>query len=214
MQNSNNLSNLLEQKLKSANYVVTAEQHEKLLNYIELLHKWNQTYNLTSVRDPQDMITQHILDSLSITPYLHGKRLLDVGTGAGLPGIPLAITQPGRHFTLLDSNGKKTRFLIHAQQQLGLNNIEVVQTRVEQYQPEYCFDSIMSRAFSMIKDFLEKTEHLCRKDGHFLAMKGQYPAEELNKLGKQFTVKEAHSIKVLHLDAQRHLIEIVKSEIK
>lgn len=127
---------------------------KKLIEYVLLLHKWNQIYNLTSVRDPLQMLSKHILDSLAISPYLQGPRILDVGSGAGLPGLPLALTHPQYRFALLDSNGKKTRFLTHVMQTLMVNNVEIISSRVEKYSPENCFNCIISRAFSQLNEFL------------------------------------------------------------
>lgn len=210
MNNKEQLSNLLVLKLSTANCKITLLAQEQLLNYLLLLDKWNHTYNLTSVRDIEEMIPLHILDSLSIANYLHGQRIIDVGTGAGLPGIPLAITQPEREFVLLDSNGKKTRFLIHVLQQLNLTNVVVVQERVENYKPEKCFDSVVSRAFSNLNDFLQKTQHLCCADGQFLAMKGQYPHDELAVIGDNFKIIAIQALTIPELSAQRHLICLAK----
>ncbi len=200
------LNNLLAQKLSAANYSLTEYAQTQLCNYLLLLDKWNRAYNLTSVRNISDMITLHILDSLSILPYLQGRRIIDVGTGAGLPGIPLAIAQPECEFVLLDSNGKKTRFLLHVLQELHLTNVEIVQARVENYQPEKCFDTIISRAFSSLAVFAQTTKHLCGPGGQLLAMKGQYPLEELAALSAVFSVLATHELLVPELNAQRHLV--------
>lgn len=180
----------------------------KLTDYLLLLEKWGQVYNLTSIRDPIQMIPKHILDSLSISPYLQGTRILDVGTGAGLPGIPLALTHPHCHFTLLDSNGKKTRFLTHVIQTLAISNIDIIQKRVEQFQVNICFDSIITRAFTSLTDFLKKTHHLACQKGIFLSMKGQYPTEEINQLDATFTVMSINPIQINGLNNERHVIVI------
>lgn len=206
--NSSDLKNLLTQKLSQANYVVTEAVQDQLVNYLLLLEKWNQAYNLTSVRDIKEMIVQHILDSLSVAEFINGKRVLDVGSGAGLPGIPLALIQSDKEFVLLDSNGKKTRFLTHVIQTLNIKNIKVVQGRVEKFQPEICFDVIISRAFSAIIDFLVKTKHLCCDDGIFLAMKGNYPENELKEMGEEFKVLKTYALQIVGLNAQRHLVVI------
>ena len=206
MQASEKLKNLFAQKLTAAEYQLSAQVQGLLLSYLLLLDKWNHAYNLTSVRDIAEMIPVHILDSLSIANYLHGQRILDVGTGAGLPGIPLAIIYPEREFVLLDSNGKKTRFLTHVIQQLNLKNVTVIQHRVENYRPEQCFDSIVSRAFSDINDFLQKTQHLCGNKGQFLAMKGQYPHDELINLNESYQLNTVYPLNIIGLPAQRHLI--------
>lgn len=184
----------------------------KLLTFIELLVKWNATYNLTAVRDPAEMVSKHLLDSLTVAPFLHDGSILDVGTGAGLPGIPLAIAFPERHFTLLDSNGKKTRFVTHAATMLGLKNVEVVQVRAEDYRPEEPFDTVTSRAFASLADFLQLTAHLCAPGGRWLAMKGEQPDEELRALPSGFRLIALHPVHVPGLDAQRCVVEIERSE--
>ena len=184
------------------------KQQNTLLKYVELLNKWNKTYNLTAVRKPEHMITRHLLDSLSICPYLRGKRILDVGTGAGLPGIPLAIVFPERHFTLLDSNNKKTRFVTQAVSELELSNVDVVQSRVENFQSPELFDTIITRAYSAIGDMVEQTSHLLAAEGTFLAMKGINPVAEIDDLSSTYVVEKSHVIKVPELEEERHLLEI------
>lgn len=186
------------------------KQQSRLIKYVELLNKWNKTYNLTAVRKPEQMITRHLFDSLSICPYVRGKRLLDVGTGAGLPGIPLAIVFPERHFTLLDSNNKKTRFVTQAVSELELSNVDVVQSRVEEFQSTELFDTIITRAYSTIGDMVKQTSHLLAIDGIFLAMKGVNPMTEIDELPSDYAVKENHVIKVPELEEARHLLEISK----
>lgn len=198
---------LLTEKLAAANYSFSNSIIHKLVEYISLLDRWNQTYNLTSVRNPENMITRHILDSLAIKPYLQGKFILDVGTGAGLPGIPLALTNPDCEFYLLDSNGKKIRFVTQAISTLQLTNVQVIQSRVENFTPEICFDTIVSRAFSSIAEFLKLTQHLCCKDGCWLAMKGEYPSAELAELSKEYLVN-VYDLKIPGLDAKRHIVKI------
>ncbi len=190
---------------------LTDIQQQKLLDYLTLLNKWNKAYNLTAIRDPKQMLPLHLLDSLSILPYLHGTHHLDVGTGAGLPGIPLAIAKPEHHFTLLDSNGKKTRFLTHVQHQLGLTNIEVIQSRVEQYQPEQTFDTITTRAFSDLIEMVALTKHLLAPQGIWLAMKGQLPEHELQLLAQQGLTTTPYALKVPGVDASRLAIVIKSS---
>lgn len=205
-QNKAALKDFLIQSLLAANQALSVLAQEQLLHYLFLLDKWNHTYNLTSVRNVQDMVSVHILDSLSILNYLKGERIIDVGTGAGLPGMPLAIAQPERAFTLLDSNGKKTRFLVHVLQQLKLTNVTVVQERAEHYKPEVCFTTVVSRAFSDLCDFIAKTQHLRCQDGVYLAMKGQCPHEELTAIADKAKQVAVHPLTVLGLAAQRHLI--------
>jgi 16S rRNA (guanine527-N7)-methyltransferase len=180
----------------------------RLLQYLQLLAKWNQTYNLTAVRDPQEMVTRHLLDSLVILPYLQGPRVLDIGTGAGLPGIPLAISRPDLSFTLLDANAKKTRFIIQAIGELGLKNVEVVQSRVENYRPGQKFDTLVSRAFASIADMLAGARHLCAPHGRFLAMKGVHPEEELAAVPADY-VTEVVALQVPGLEAERRLVIVV-----
>lgn len=183
------------------------EHHQhQLLNYLELLERWNQVYNLTAVREPDAMVTLHLLDSLSVLPYLHGNQVIDVGSGAGLPGIPLAITNPDRHFVVLDSIGKKTRFMAQAIQTLGLKNIDVVQARVEQYQPEQRFNTVISRAFAALDHFIKCTAHLCAPNGRFLAMKGAIADDERNTLPSGYRELEMIELTVPGLDAQRCLV--------
>jgi 16S rRNA (guanine527-N7)-methyltransferase len=178
---------------------------QRLLAFVRLLVKWNAAYNLTAVRDPQEMIARHLLDSLVLLPYVQGPRVLDIGTGPGLPGIPLAIARPDCAFTLLDANAKKTRFVTQAVGELGLKNVAVVQTRVENYRPVEKFDTLVARAFSSIADMLENAQHLCAPGGRFLAMKGVYPEAELAAVPPAFAVSEVAVLKVPGLDAERHL---------
>lgn len=192
--------------LLESNLDVSADQQTALLYYVQMLVKWNASYNLTAIRQPDEMITKHILDSLVILPYVTGQRMLDVGTGAGLPGIPLAICQPDKEFYLLDSNGKKARFLVQVKHELGLENIHVLHTRVEDYHPELLFDVILSRAFSSLLNMLQSTAHLVHEQGVFMAMKGNYPRQEIGDIPKNFTVFQEAVLQVPRLDGQRHLI--------
>lgn len=187
---------------------VTSQQITLFLDYLEILKKWNETYNLTAIRNAEDMVAMHLLDSLSIAPFIKGKNILDVGTGAGLPGIPLAILYPERRFTLLDSTGKKIRFLFQAKNQLGLENVNEIQGRVEKYQTTAPFSAITSRAFSDLGDMIEKTKHLLDKGGRFYAMKGQLPDQELSMLPKHYKVIASHQLVVPGVSSKRHLIEI------
>lgn len=180
-----------------------------LLAYLFLLKKWNAAYNLTAVRDLESMINKHILDSLAILPWVKGKQIIDVGTGAGLPGIPLAIACPDKNFILLDSNGKKTRFLSEVKRQLDLKNLEVVQIRVENYHPTQGFDTVISRAFSSIAQMLHWTKHLIAQDGIWLAMKGRYPEAELHELEYNCKV-EPYAVKGVEGDRCCVLIENTK----
>jgi len=181
----------------------------KLAEYLNLLNKWNKAYNLTAIRRIEEMVDKHIIDSLSIAPYLHGQNILDVGTGAGLPGIPLAITFPGKNFVLLDSNGKKTRFLTEAKRQLRLDNIEIVQSRVENYHFEAGFDTVTSRAFASLEQMIAWTEHLINARGIWLAMKGKKPQQELQMI--QYT-HQTVDIQLPGSEDSRCIVIIKKTE--
>lgn len=180
----------------------------QLLQYLALLTKWNSAYNLTAVRDPAEMVSRHLLDSLAVMPYLHGDYCADVGTGAGLPGIPLAIALPHKQFTLIDSNGKKIRFIAQAIAELGLKNVKAIQCRIESLQPEHAFDAILSRAFATLADMAQGCEQALSKQGVMLAMKGIYPQQELSELPERFKVDACHTLKIPNEEGQRHLIEI------
>jgi 16S rRNA (guanine527-N7)-methyltransferase len=179
---------------------------QQLLMLVQMLEKWNKAFNLTAIREPREMVIRHILDSLSIAPYLVGKRLLDVGSGAGLPGLPLAIIFPEKQFTLLDSNGKKTRFITQARSELGLANVDVVQSRVEKYTSSEPYSSITARAFSSLAVIINSTRHLLAEKGRLLLMKGVFPAEELSQIPAGFMLHEAVTLNVPMLEAERHLI--------
>ena len=180
-----------------------------LLQYLELLLKWNGAYNLTAVRDPAQMVTRHLLDSLAVAPYLRGQDIIDVGTGAGLPGIPLAILYPGRRISLLDSNGKKTRFLFQVKTALRLDNMLVHHARAESFRTPAPYDAVLSRAFASLADMVAACRHLLAPGGCFLAMKGAYPTRELAQLAPQYAVKAVHELSIQGLDEQRHLVELV-----
>ena len=185
---------------------------EGLVAYVGLLAKWNKAYNLTAVRDPKEMVTRHLLDSLAVVPHFHAQRAIDVGTGGGLPGIPLAIVFPEREFVLLDTNSKKTRFLVQAKAELGLGNVTVVHSRVEEYRPGRTFDAVITRAFASVADILSSSRHLLAPGGEFLAMKGLVPADELASLPPDFHLAEVIVLKVPGLEhEQRHLLRIGKT---
>jgi 16S rRNA (guanine527-N7)-methyltransferase len=181
---------------------------EKLLQYLALLQKWNRAYNLTAVRDPGQMVARHLLDSLAVAPFVNGERIADVGTGAGLPGIPLAIALPAKQFDLVDSNGKKIRFVTQAIGELQLTNARAIQSRVEALQPAQPYAAVLSRAFASLRDMAEGCAHLLAPDGVLLALKGTYPADELQALPPRYTVSAAHVLDVPGEVGQRHLIEI------
>ena len=181
-------------------------QHEKLLGYLALLIKWNKAYNLTAVRDPDEMVSRHLLDSLSVVPYIQGERQLDVGSGGGMPGIPLAILFPDMNVTCLDSNGKKTRFLTQVKLELKLDNLQVIHSRAEAFQPEQPFTGIISRAFSSLEDFTQWTRHMGDTQTRWLAMKGLHPADELVALPADFRLESAQALAVPGCQGQRHLL--------
>ncbi len=200
----------LQQGCEQLELSLTHMQSEKLVNYLELLEKWNKVYNLTSVRDPREMISRHILDSLAILPYLSGNTLLDVGTGAGLPGIPLAIVQAELAVTLLDSNSKKTRFLQQAKAELALGNITVVHARIEQAElPKYAM--VTARAFAKIDQIIALAGRHCDDAGSLLLMKGTKPDDELLAVNDQFHLKQVVSLDVPGCTGQRHLVQLVKN---
>lgn len=206
----NSLLSHLEVLLDKASIVLSDQQKHQLVRLVELLDKWNKAYNLTSVRDPQEMLVKHILDSIVIAPYLHGQHFIDVGTGPGLPGLPLAIVQPDKQFVLLDSLGKRIRFIRQVIMELGLTNVTAVQSRVEDYQPAVSFDGVLSRAFASLQDMLSWCHHLPAEQGVFLALKGLYPHDELAGLPPEFLLVESHRLSVPELDAERHIIIVKK----
>lgn len=187
---------------------------QKLLRLLDELDEWNQRMNLTAIRARDQQITKHLLDSLSVQPFLRGARVLDVGTGAGFPGLPLALVNPERQFTLLDSTAKKLRFVGHAASVLDLANVETVHTRAEAYRPSQRFDVVLSRAVGTIERFVTWCGHLCIGGGRLLAMKGRYPEEELQQLPSGWKVAAVHALAVPGLDEQRHLVEICRSHDK
>ncbi|MDD2059650.1 16S rRNA (guanine(527)-N(7))-methyltransferase RsmG [Pseudomonas sp. GD03860] len=181
-------------------------QHAQLLAYLALLIKWNKAYNLTAVRNPDEMVSRHLLDSLSVMPFIHSERWLDVGSGGGMPGIPLAILHPDKQVTVLDSNGKKTRFLTQVKLELKLDNLQVIHKRVEEYQPPLPFTGIVSRAFSSMENFTNWTRHLGDDKTQWLAMKGLHPADELVALPADFRVDSEQALTVPGCQGQRHLL--------
>ena len=199
----------LESGLARLSIELSDDKIDKLLAYHALLFKWNKAYNLTAVRDPELMISRHLLDSLSILPHVDGQSILDVGTGPGLPGIPLSICHPDKTLTLLDSNGKKTRFLVQAKMELKLDNMTPVQARIESFEGGL-FDSITSRAFATLKDMVDGSIHLLKPGGHFYAMKGLYPEGEIEQLDNRVRVLDCFALNVPNEDGERHLVKIKK----
>ncbi|OOE91868.1 MULTISPECIES: 16S rRNA (guanine(527)-N(7))-methyltransferase RsmG [unclassified Salinivibrio] len=196
----------LEHGLAQAGLVLSAQQQQQLLDYVRLLHKWNKAYNLTSVRHPDDMVVKHILDSLVVSPHLKGQQFIDVGTGPGLPGIPLAIANPDKQFTLLDSLGKRIRFIRQVLHELGLTNVTPVQSRVEDFTPEHGFDAVLSRAFASMSDMVSWCHHLPHAQGCFYALKGQVDQQEIDALPADCSVTDIKALKVPGLEGARHLV--------
>ncbi|MCG9098732.1 16S rRNA (guanine(527)-N(7))-methyltransferase RsmG [Laribacter hongkongensis] len=203
-----NLKEELKAGLAELGLALSAPQELLLVHYVELLDKWNRVYNLTAVRETGRMLSYHVLDSLAALPLVAGQRILDVGSGGGMPGIPFAISQPDWSLTLLDANHKKTTFLKQAVIELGLTNTEVVCERVETFQPERKFDVITSRAFSDLAEFVRLTRHLLAEGGEWAALKGVYPDEEIAQLPEDVCVREVIELKVPGLDAERHLVKL------
>lgn len=180
----------------------------QLAAYIDLLARWSRTYNLTAVRSPAEMVTRHLLDSLAILPWVEGPQVLDVGSGAGLPGVPLAVARPDMTFYLLDSNGKRTRFLQQVVAELKLDNVRVVRRRVEDYYPAAPFASIVARAFAPLPTLLASAGRLCSPKGRILVMKGAYPSDELAAIPPGYRLVDVYRLKIPGLDAERHLLHL------
>lgn len=179
---------------------------EQFADFLRLLAKWNRTWNLTAVRDPEEMVTRHLADSLSVRRWLAGDSIADVGSGAGLPGIPLAIAEPGRHFVLIDSAAKRTRFMVQAAATLGLDNVTVVHSRAQDYRRDTGFDTVISRAFASLADFAAAAGHLASPTGRLLAMKGRHPGEEIADLPAAWRAVEVTALRVPGLQAERHVV--------
>ena len=203
----------LDELIAQTDLEVSEKQREQLVGYVELLDKWNKAYNLTSVRDPLEMLVKHILDSIIVSTHLPGERFIDVGTGPGLPGIPLAIMNPEKTFFLLDSLGKRIRFIKQVVHTLGLKNVTAIQSRVEEFQPEEKFDGVLSRAFASMTDMVELCHHLPKQDsGVFLALKGLHPKDEIDLLPEWCSVTEIISLAVPELEGDRHLVILSRKE--
>lgn len=202
------LASRLSDGINRLKLIVTNDDQQRLLALINLLKRWSKAYNLTAVRDPVRMVPYHLLDSLAVAPYLRGERVLDVGTGAGFPGLPLAIVQPDRHFVLLDSNGKKIRFVRQAVMELGIRNVNAVQARIETYESGQKFATILARAFASLPDILRLTGPLLDQPGVLLALKSRQAGDELKTLDKRPESARLHRLDVPFLDGERTLIEI------
>jgi 16S rRNA (guanine527-N7)-methyltransferase len=184
---------------------------ESLLKLVDELEQGNALFNLTAIRDRPGMLRKHVLDSLSLQPYLRGDRVADVGTGAGFPGLVLAIVNPQRRFTLIEATGKKARFVEQTTERLGLANVLVANSRAETYRPFELFDTVVARALSSLADFVAYAGHLCAPGGRLLAMKGKRPDDEISALPKSFRALAVHRLSVPGLTDERHLVELVRS---
>ncbi len=182
-----------------------------LTTFLQELQRWNKAYNLTAVREPAAMVSRHLLDSLTALPFVSGEQILDVGTGAGLPGIPLALCRPSGRFVLLDSNGKKIRFLQHVVAELGLTNVEPVQSRIEAYTPDYLFDVVICRAYTSLAGFVQSSSKLVTRGGHLLAMKGKHPQIEFEQMPADWRVSRVEKVMVPGLDAERHIVVLQRN---
>ena len=185
------------------NLEISEDKVAKLLNFIDLITKWNRAYNLTAIKDKQGMVDLHLLDSLTVIPYLEGSRIIDIGTGAGLPGIPLAICLPDTAFTLLDSNAKKTRFVQQAVLELKLANVQIIHSRSEEHQPAQLYNTVLTRAFAELPDIIASTRHLLAENGKMIAMKGRCTESELAKV---VTKKTVIPVQVPGVEAERNLV--------
>ncbi|MFO1370316.1 MAG: 16S rRNA (guanine(527)-N(7))-methyltransferase RsmG [Marinagarivorans sp.] len=202
---------LLQQGIEQLGLQLSAQQQQQLMAYLALFAKWNRAYNLSAIRDLEQMVRLHLLDSLAIVPHISGERLIDVGTGGGLPGIPLAICYPHRSIALLDSAGKKTRFLFQVKTDLSLANVQIHNCRVEAHTPADKYDGVVSRAFASLADMTQSCEHLLKSGGTFWAMKGVYPAAELAALAPHIQLRQSIALTVPGLAAERCLLALTAS---
>jgi 16S rRNA (guanine527-N7)-methyltransferase len=209
------LTEKLQQLIAASDISVTEQHQAQLVKLVELLNKWNKAYNLTSVRNPDDMLIKHIMDSVVVSPMLDGQTFIDVGTGPGLPGLPLAIINPDKQFFLLDSLGKRISFIKQAVYELGLTNVTPILARVEEFNsdsklwPQHGFDGVLSRAFASLDDMLDWCHHLPNEQGKFYALKGQVPVDELTRLRAGLELEQVHQLVIPQLEGERHLV-IVK----
>jgi 16S rRNA (guanine527-N7)-methyltransferase len=199
---------LLSEGARSFDLILETGQAADLLRLVDELERANAEFNLTAIRDRPGMLLKHVLDSLSVQPYLRGGRIADVGTGAGFPGLPLAVVNPERRFTLIEATGKKARYVRQTAELLGLANVEVENVRAELYRPRTPFDSVVARALSSLANFVGYAGHLCARDGRLLAMKGKRPDPEIAALPKSFRLAAVHKISLPGLDDERHLVEL------
>jgi 16S rRNA (guanine527-N7)-methyltransferase len=202
---------MLQEGAKQFGLELSQSDVDRLIRLLDELDDWNQRMNLTAIRERSQQLTKHLLDSLSVQPYLRGERILDVGTGAGFPGLPLAIVNPARQFTLLDSTAKKLKFIDHAAQTLGIPNVTTVHARAESYRPDERFHIVISRAVGPVDRFVKWAGHLCIGGGRLLAMKGRYPTDELESLPNGWKLAGVHRVVVPGLDEERHIVEICRS---
>lgn len=200
----------LDRLLMQAEINLTDQQKNQLVGFVKLLDKWNKAYNLTSVRNPDEMLVKHILDSLVVSKHLHGEKFIDVGTGPGLPGIPLAIANPDKQFVLLDSLGKRITFIKNALRELGITNVTPIQSRVEEY-TESQFDGVLSRAFASLNDMVDWCYHLPNENGKFYALKGVYDELEVQQIVKRVELVNVLRLSVPELVGERHLVVLQKS---
>lgn len=200
----------LDRLLAQAEINLTDQQKSQLIGFVRLLDKWNKAYNLTSVRNPDEMLVKHILDSLVVSQHLQGEKFIDVGTGPGLPGIPLAIANPDKQFVLLDSLGKRITFIKNALRELGITNVTPIQSRVEEY-TESQFDGVLSRAFASLNDMIDWCYHLPAENGKFYALKGVYDEQEVAEIKKPIELLEVIELNVPELVGERHLVVLKKA---
>jgi 16S rRNA (guanine527-N7)-methyltransferase len=212
MTTQQDLHSILASGLEALSLNLNDNQQHQLVEFVLLIDKWNKAYNLTSVRCPKQMMVKHILDSLAIVPHLTGENIIDVGTGPGLPGMPLAIAFPDKTFTLLDSLGKRVRFMTQCVHTLKLTNVTPVNSRVENHVGDKPYDIVLSRAFASLKDMLHWCEHLVDSDGQFLALKGQFPKSEIDEVSDHFQVTATENIAVPNLEGERHLVWLRKTQ--